>query len=663
MKGSKRAGESRRRDHWRGGRVVERAQDGAAGPPVARAEDASGWLNQLPAAAAVLTPEGRPLAFNADAAALLGWRGSARPPRLGDVRAPWFMRLVTAVDVHGRGRVVISRRHGGARRIIELHAARHADRDLLVLMTDRTKHVLKRQQRNAEERRLRQFLDQLSQIVRDHAMLVVDPYGQIVSWNPGAQQLTGYAAEQVLSVHLAVLLTAAPEEIVTLLDDAAEAGRIELQSTVRHCSGTTFPGHVTIARLGEEGEAPAGYAVVVRDLSEQMRADENLRRSEEQLRHSQKMDAVGRLASGIAHDFNNVLTAIQGHVQFLLEDLPADLPSRDDAEEIRKAADRATELTRQLLTFARKQPSRPVALNPNVLITDIEKLLRRLIRADVTLLTALEEVPDILIDPGQLEQVIVNLVVNARDAIGGSGVITLATSTIALEEIYSARGLDLMPGRYVSISVADTGGGMSAETQLKIFEPFFTTKAEGTGLGLSTVYGIVKQAGGHVSVYSEEGRGTTFKVFLPVHGIVGNTTTPQNTGQRETGTVLLVEDDEAVRSLARRTLEGRGYAVVEAADGEEALRIARGDQDIDVVITDLTIPRLSGEELAVRIRETKPDAGIVLMSGFPEMSLVREGRIQEHGHFLEKPFTPNALADVVREAMHHPHHQSSTKST
>jgi signal transduction histidine kinase/CheY-like chemotaxis protein len=467
-----------------------------------------------------------------------------------------------------------------------------------------------------------------------------------------------------MKLHLAVLLSASPEHVGALLDRAAGEGRVEADVEVRRRDGTTFPAHVTIAPLRDEHENMPEYAVVIRDLSEQVQAEENLRRSEEQLRHSQKMDAIGRLASGIAHDFNNVLTAIQGHVQFLLEDLPADLASRDDAEEIRKAADRATELTRQLLTFARKQPSQPVSLNPNALITDIEKLLRRLIRADVTLDTALEDVPNVLIDPGQLEQVIVNLVVNARDAIGSAGGITITTSTMTLDEIYSARGLNLTPGEYVNISVSDTGMGMSVETQLQIFEPFFTTKSEGTGLGLSTVYGIVKQAGGHVSVYSEPGRGTTFKVFLPVQDDHVRPVENVHAGARnETGTVLLVEDDEAVRALARRTLEGKGYAVVEAADGEEALRIATGHNAIDVVITDLTMPRLGGEELAARIRETRPDAGIVLMSGFSEVSLLREGRIREHGHFLEKPFTPNALVDVVREAMLNDDDQSSTKST
>ena len=663
MRSSQRAGDGRRRDQWRGGRVVERGSEGAGGLRRQMPDDVVGRLNQLSAAAAVLASDGRVLAWNRDAAALLGWKDGAQP-RLAGADAPWLLRLSSAVEVEGSGLVVISRqRRDGTRRVLRLRASRFTDRELLVLIRDCTHEVARRRNASVKEHRLRQFLDQLSDVVRDHAMLVADKSGQIASWNSGAERLTGIAAEHVMGRHLAVLLAQEPEQIVALLERAAETGRAEMKMDVRRSNGATVPAHVTLAPLNDKGQQPTSFAVVLRDLSEQMRAEENLRRSEEQLRHSQKMDAVGRLASGIAHDFNNVLTAIQGHVQFLLEDLPPDLASRDDAEEIRKAADRATELTRQLLTFARKQPSKPISLSPNALITEIEKLLRRLIRADVTLDTVLEEVPNVLIDPGQLEQVIVNLVVNARDAIGSTGGITIATASVSVDQICSARGLDLTPGDYVRIAVSDTGEGMSPATQLQIFEPFFTTKAEGTGLGLSTVYGIVKQAGGHISVYSEPGSGTTFKVYLPVHGAGAATATvvSESKTQSGTGTVLLVEDDASVRALAKRTLEARGYEVMEAADGEEALRIVNGKAGIDVVVTDLTMPRLGGEELATRIRETNPDAGIVLMSGFSEVSLVREGRIGDHGHFLEKPFTPNALVDVVRSAMYDVGDRSSTE--
>jgi two-component system cell cycle sensor histidine kinase/response regulator CckA len=508
-------------------------------------------------------------------------------------------------------------------------------------------------QRNAEAslRATHERLRLISETVRDHAILTVDGEGRVSSWNTSAERLTGYGADEMIRAPFAVLHTGTDDDVAALFDGAPGAGRREVEAELRRRDGSTFFAQITITPLSDTGEHLVGYAVVVRDLTERLHAEESLRRSEEQLRHSQKMDAVGRLAAGIAHDFNNILTAIQGHVQFLLEDLPADTESRDDATEIRKAADRATELTRQLLTFARKQPSRPVLLDVNDVIADLEKLLRRLIRADVALDTDYDDVPGVFVDPGHLEQVLVNLVVNARDAIVDSGRITISTARISLDSMYSARGLNLAPGEYVQIAVSDTGRGMSADMQRQIFEPFFTTKKEGTGLGLSTVYGIVKQAGGHISVYSEEGMGTTFKVFLPAQG-PREGTPPSDGVTGRTARVLLVEDDDAVRALARRTLENSGFDVLDAADGGEALRIMQEQGGaIDVVVSDMTLPNLSGEDLAAQITEAQPHTGIVLMSGFPETSLVREGRISEQQRFLEKPFTPASLVSAVRDAM------------
>ena len=249
---------------------------------------------------------------------------------------------------------------------------------------------------------------------------------------------------------------------------------------------------------------------------ERQKAEENLRRSEEQLRHAQKMDAVGRLTAGIAHDFNNILTAIQGHAQFLIEDLPPAFASREDAVEIKRAAERATELTRQLLTFARRQPTQPVALDINDTVLALEKMLRRLLPTDIRLDIIVEDIAPVFIDPTQFEQIIVNLVVNARDAMPDGGVVTIRTSTFQLDESSKGQDVDLKPGEYVQLTVSDVGRGMSPEVQRHIFEPFFTTKTEGTGLGLPTVYGIVQQARGGVSVYSNAGVGTTFKVLLPV---------------------------------------------------------------------------------------------------------------------------------------------------
>ncbi|MEX0907407.1 MAG: ATP-binding protein, partial [Gemmatimonadota bacterium] len=515
----------------------------------------------------------------------------------------------------------------------------------------------------ATHQRLRLIMD----VVHDHAILTLDHEGMIVSWNATAERVTGFRAVDVIRKPFTMLHPVTDGELASLFSQLDERGRYEEEVGIVRRDCTLFRAQMTMASLYDPAGAVIGYAVILRDLTETLHAEEKLRRSEEQLRHSQKMDAVGRLASGIAHDFNNVLTAIHGHVQFLLDDLPENAPSRKDAVEIRVAAELATRLTRQLLTFARRQPNVPQVLDLNTVVGAMETLLRRLIPSDITLEAELQEVPQIVADPGQLEQIVVNLVVNAREALPPGGTINLRTSRVWLEEFYTPPGSDLAPGEYVQLSVSDDGPGMSADVQRQVFEPFFTTKSEGTGLGLSTVYGIVKQAGGHITVYSEEGIGTTFKMYLPAyHGATQDATASRSNGfeqrapagatasEADAGCVLLVEDDTAVRALARRTLQSGGFSVVEAASGDEALRLAgESGQRIDVVVTDLMMPKMSGEELAERILEVRPDVGVVVMSGFARASLVREGRLRALPHFLEKPFTPDVLLQTVRDALPH----------
>lgn len=370
------------------------------------------------------------------------------------------------------------------------------------------------------------------------------------------------------------------------------------------------------------------------------------------------MEAVGRLAGGVAHDFNNLLTAISGHAQILLEDLPADDPARADIEEISRAADRAADLTRQLLAFSRKQMLRPQVLDPNALIGEIQKMLRRLIGEDIELITRLA--PDlgaVRADPGQLEQVIMNLAVNARDAMPTGGRLLIETRNVELGEDDARRLAPLQPGPHVVLIVSDTGAGMDESTRERIFEPFFTTKekGKGTGLGLSTVYGIVQQSGGHIWVYSEPGQGTTFKIYLPrVDARPEAAPAPSDADGAHNGreVVLLVEDEDAVRSLARRILEKRGYTVLTARTGPEALRIAeRHDGPIHLILTDVVMPEMSGRELAERIAPTRPDARTLFMSGYTEDDVLRRGVLNEGAAFLEKPFTPSALAQKVREVL------------
>jgi len=391
---------------------------------------------------------------------------------------------------------------------------------------------------------------------------------------------------------------------------------------------------------------------------ERRKTEEALRRSEEQLRQAQKVEAIGRLAGGISHDFNNLLTAINGYSELLLGRLPAEDPIRKDIMEIRKAGERATSLTRQLLAFSRKQILDTRVLSVNAIVADFERMLKRLIGEDIDLSTNLR--PDlgrIKADPGQLEQVLMNLVVNARDAMPGGGKLTMETSNVDLDDSYSAAHVGVRPGRYVMLAVSDTGCGMDKEVQSHLFEPFFTTKepGRGTGLGLSTVYGIVKQSGGNVWVYSEPGAGTTFKVYLPrVEAAQDGASREKPVSMAPGGseTILLAEDEQVVRELTRRILESNGYAVLEAHHGPQALEICERHRGvIHLMVTDVVMPKMSGRELAQKLAVLRPEMKVLYLSGYTDTAIVRHGVLEAGTAFLQKPFTPNSLARKVREVL------------
>ncbi len=391
--------------------------------------------------------------------------------------------------------------------------------------------------------------------------------------------------------------------------------------------------------------------VLARDVTAQ-------RHLENQLRQSQKMEAVGQLAGGIAHDFNNLLTAILGSTQLLLQATPPGDVRREDVEEIRNAGLRAAELTRQLLAFSRRQVLAPKVLELNAVVANMDKMLRRLIGDDVELATALHaEAGAVNADPGQLEQVLLNLVVNARDAMPGGGRVLIETTRLLLRDELVERRHRLAPGDYVCLAVTDSGLGMDEATQAHLFEPFFTTKevGKGTGLGLATVYGIVKQSGGYIWVYSEPGRGTTVKVYLPrVPGAaeppLPAPEPPALRGGHET--VLLVEDAAPVRTLARRSLEACGYKVIDAADGPSALELsARHTGEIAVLVTDVVMPGMSGRELAERLAPTRPAMKVLYTSGYTDDAMVRQGVLNAGVAFLQKPFVPDSLARKVREVL------------
>jgi PAS domain S-box-containing protein len=395
------------------------------------------------------------------------------------------------------------------------------------------------------------------------------------------------------------------------------------------------------------------------DITDRKRAEEEMRALEEQFRQSQKMEAVGRLGGGIAHDFNNLLTVIKGYSQLSLLDLKESDPLWGNIQEIQKATQRATDLTRQLLAFSRRQILDLKVLDMNTLLRDLDKMLRRIIGEDIELVTLSDgNLGRVKIDPGQIEQVIFNLAVNARDAMPAGGKLLIETTNVELDKEYANAHIGVAPGRYVKLSVSDTGIGMSQEVREKVFEPFFTTKdkGKGTGLGLSTVYGIVKQSGGNIWVYSEPGHGTTFKIYLPkveeeldtLHGRDETEFSP-----RGSETVLLVEDEQEVRLLAHRLLSQQGYRVLEATNGEEALYVAheQGGEEIHLLLTDVVMPQMGGKELADQLKILRPDIKVLYTSGYTDDAIVHHGVLEPGIHFLQKPFSLKTLSHKVREVL------------
>jgi len=397
-----------------------------------------------------------------------------------------------------------------------------------------------------------------------------------------------------------------------------------------------------------------GAVVAIHDVTEH-------RELEKQFRQSQKMEAMGTLAAGVAHDFNNLLTAIMGYGQLLSGRLAANSAERADAQEILRAAERAAGLTRQLLAFTRQQVLQPRILSLNGVVSDLDKMLRRVIGEDVDLLTVpAADLGHVEADPGQIEQVLMNLAVNARDAMESGGKLTIETANIELDAGAVQARPDLKPGAYVMLAVSDTGCGMTPETAARIFEPFFTTKevGRGTGLGLSTVHGIVKQSGGHIEVYSEVARGTTFKIYLPRVEATAEPLQPRPARlERRPGseTILLVEDEVTIRRVLGESLRLLGYTVLEAGDGSEAITVCeRAEQSIHLLITDVVMPLMGGPELAERIARIRPDLQVLFVSGYTDHALVHQGLKRAGSAFLQKPFTPDLLARKIRELLDEP---------
>jgi signal transduction histidine kinase len=403
--------------------------------------------------------------------------------------------------------------------------------------------------------------------------------------------------------------------------------------------------------LRDGSGTPTRLLGVALDVTERRLAQEQRTELEDQLRQAQKMEAVGQLAGGIAHDFNNLLLALRGYGELALRALARGEDAREEVEEMLRASDRAAALTKQLLAFSRRQVLQPQVVDLNCVVADIEKLLVRLIGEDVDIESVASAGPAFVhADRGQLEQVLTNLALNARDAMQDGGKLTIEVCVKAIDEHHP---LAIGPGRYAVLAVSDTGDGMDAETASQIFEPFFTTKELGTGLGLSTVHGIVKQSGGRVWVYSEPGHGTTFKIYLPLVEETPHMDQLDEPAVRDGNgeTILLVEDDAEVRSFVSRMLLDAGYNVFTASSGHQALLLARERPRIDLLVTDVVMPGASGRETAERLRELQPDTAVLYMSGYTDDVVLRRGVLQRDTAFLQKPFGSVDLARKVREVL------------
>ncbi len=489
--------------------------------------------------------------------------------------------------------------------------------------------------------------------------------GKIISMNRTELNMLGYSFGEVYGQPIWKFVV--EEEMTRKIILAKLAGDVSFhetfERTYRRQDGSTLTVLVKDRVIKDQDGKIRGIRSTVEDITERRRSEEALRKSEEQLRQWQKVEAIGNLAGGVAHDFSNLLMTIKGCAEILLSNLDPEDKRREEVIEIQKAAERATSLTRQLLAFARKQVLQPQVVNLNDIVANMTKILQRLIGEDIQLTTVLEpKLWPVKVDPGQMEQVIMNLALNARDAMPRGGKLMIETTNVNLNEEFARQHVSMKPGAYVMMTVRDTGCGMDKETLNRIFEPFFTTKekGKGTGLGLSTVYGIIKQSGGNIWASSELGQGSTFTIYLPKDTSAAPKRYRPKPAQpplpiRGTETILLVEDEVAVRTMLRQTLESNGYKVLEAPDGQEALNICHNYQGpIHLLLTDVIMPGMNGRELSQLLSRRFPKMKVLFMSGYPDNSIVPQGALEPHTMFLQKPFTLSTLEIKVREILDSP---------
>jgi PAS domain S-box-containing protein len=525
------------------------------------------------------------------------------------------------------------------------------------IMSDITEHKRAEEALRRSEEKYRTILENI-----EEGYYEVDITGNFTFFNDSICRIWGYPKEELIGMNNrqytdqenAKKLFQTFNKVYTTGEPARGFGWEIIRK-----DGTKRYIEASVSLQKDSSDKPIGFRGIIRDITERKRAEEERLALQEQLRQSQKMEAIGQLAGGVAHDFNNLLTVIHGYSELILTNLDENSRLHQDVREIIHASERASSLTGQLLAFSRKQVLQPKVLYLNAHVSNMDKMLRRMIGENIELMTLLaKDLGRIKADPGQIEQVILNLAVNARDAMLNGGKLTIETANIELDENYARSHIGVTPGHYVMLSVSDTGVGIAREVKERIFEPFFTTKekGKGTGLGLSTVFGIIQQSGGNIWVYSEPGLGTTFKIYLPRIEEDTESLKPSAVSTKSlqgSETILLVEDEEIVRKLACTILQKNGYKVLEAPNGEEALRIVQGQNGnpIHLLVTDVVMPGMSGRQLADHLERLRPEMKILYISGYTDNAIVHHGVLEKGIDYIQKPFTIEGLARKVREVL------------